>query len=65
MYNVQLIHSFHCFEFIELTLLYIRWNLKTRCPVLSLYFSNSGFKNGSIVTTIFALSSLRAVVFVR
>ncbi len=21
MYNVQLIHSFHCFEFIELTLL--------------------------------------------
>lgn len=23
MYNVQLIHGFHCFEFIELTLFYI------------------------------------------
>ena len=23
MYNVQLIHSFHCFEFIELTLTYV------------------------------------------
>ena len=23
MYNVQLIHSFHCFEFIELTLSYV------------------------------------------
>ena len=33
MYNVQLIHSFHCFEFIELTLGYVGMEVNDDCTV--------------------------------
>ena len=39
MYNVQLTHSFHCFEFIELTLDYIFYVTSLK----STYKLNQGF----------------------